>query len=274
MTREITWWPPDAVEEDTRVAVVTVSYNTRSLTALLLWSLYRVLDWPRIDVVVVDNGSHDGSTELLAHAQDAGFCVLLANDSNLIHGPALNQALSWLAGSSGLSPQWVWVLDSDCVVARPDALQQALSAPDGRDRALVGEPGWDRWHDCETLGLYSLLLRPARVWRPPVRPFAEGGDPLHDLLASAEAAGLEQAHFRFTADGYVIHRGRGSLAAVAANNERSNPLYEWASDHHEPHFGGVPGAKERYDYLVTDFRRQVGTLTGDSLVASCTRRTR
>lgn len=273
MTKEITWWPLDAAEEDARVAVVTVSYNTRELTALLLWSLYRVLDWPSFDVVVVDNGSHDGSLELLRTAQEAGLCVLLANDSNLLHGPALNQAVSWLAGRPGPSAEWVWVLDSDCVVARPDALQQALSVPDGCEAALVGEPGWDQWHRCETFGLYSLLLRPARVWRPPVRPFGAGGDPAHDLLASAEAAGLETAPFRFTADGYVIHRGRGSLAAVAANNERSNPLYGWASDHHEPHFGGVPGAEERYDLLVTDFRRQVGPTTGASLVASCTLRT-
>jgi transposase len=158
-----------------------------------------------------------------------GLCALLANDTNLRHGPATNQALSWLAGRPGRLAQWVWVLDSDCVVARPDVLSKALSTIEGGDPALVGEPGWDRWHHCQTLGLYSLLLRPARVWLPALKPFATGGNPIHDLLASAAAARLAKASFRFTADGYGIHRGRGSLAAVVERNERSNPLYEWAA---------------------------------------------
>lgn len=80
--------------------------------------------------------------------------------------------------------------------------------------------------------------------------------------------------FGFTADGYVIHRGRGSLAAVTATEERTNPLYAWARDHHEPHFGNVPGASERYRDLVAAFRREVGTVTGNSLVASCLRHAR
>ena len=106
--------------------------------------------------MVVDNGSRDGSAELLAEADDAGLCELMANDTNVFHGPALNQALSWLAGRRPLA-QWVWVLDSDCVVARPDTLFKVLAVADA---ALVGEPGWDPWHQYETLGLYSLLLVP------------------------------------------------------------------------------------------------------------------
>jgi len=271
MAGDVIWWPPDAEEDAARVAVVTVSYNTKELTALLLWSLHRVLDWQALDVVVVDNGSSDGSSELLARAHDAGLCVLIANEANLHHGPALNQALSWLAARRPPSIQWVWVLDSDCVVARPDALRRALSVVEGPDPALVGETGWDQWNQCETLGLYSLLIRPARVWRPAMTPFSSGGNPSHEMLVSARAAGLVAKPFGFTADGYVIHRGRGSLAAVAAMEERSNPLYSWACDHHEPHFGAVPGAEARYSKLVAAFRSDVGTVSGSSLVAGCLR---
>ena len=77
----------------------------------------------------------------------------------------------------------------------------------------------------------------------------------------SRAAGLVTRPFGFTADGYVIHRGRGSLAAVAANEESTNPLYAWALDHHEPHLGNVPGASEKYRELVAAFR-DVGTVTG------------
>ena len=50
-------WPDGPVTAG-RAAVITVSYNTRELTALLLWSLRRVLDWEPLEVVVVDNGPH------------------------------------------------------------------------------------------------------------------------------------------------------------------------------------------------------------------------
>lgn len=60
----------------------------------------------------------------------------------------------------------------------PGRLRMALSVAEGPDPALVGETGWDQWHQCETLGLYSLLLRPARVWRPPLIPFSCGGNPI------------------------------------------------------------------------------------------------
>jgi glycosyltransferase involved in cell wall biosynthesis len=199
----------------------------KTLTALLLWSLYRALEWPTLEVIVVDNGSHDGSAELLAEIQEAGLCTRIANQQNLHHGPGLKAALSWLGTRAGRSPEWVWVLDSDCVVARGDVLGHALSTRTGECPAIIGEPVWDRWHQRELRGLYSLLLDPARVWRPPVRPFTAGGDPAFELLTSAEQAGLEVAPFPFTADGYVIHRGRASLAAVVTNDDRENPLYGW-----------------------------------------------
>jgi hypothetical protein len=37
-------WPDGPVTAG-RVAVITVSYNTRELTTLLLWSLRRILEW-------------------------------------------------------------------------------------------------------------------------------------------------------------------------------------------------------------------------------------
>src|SRR5579862_2898126 len=101
-----------------RLAVVTVSFNTMELTALLLWSLYRVLEANDVEIVVVDNGSTDGSRELLTSVAEARRCDLIVSPSNIGHGPGLNVGLRAPAAQRA---QWVWVLDSDCVVARPDA---------------------------------------------------------------------------------------------------------------------------------------------------------
>ena len=102
------------------------------------------------------------------------------------------------------------------------------------------------------------MLDPAAVARPGIASFADGGDPAFELVVSAERAGLAIAEFPFTAEGYVIHLGRGSLAAVAAQRDDSHPLYSWAVEHNEPHFGGVDGARVRYEELVDAFEEEVG----------------
>jgi glycosyltransferase involved in cell wall biosynthesis len=265
----VVWWPEQPPARRGQVAVVSVSFNTRELTAFLLWSLRRIVSWPSLEIIIVDNGSTDGSAELLAEAEQAGVCVVLANDGNRQHGPALNQGISWLAARPAPGPEWIWVLDSDVVATRPDVLGAALAVAHSEAAALVGEPQWDPWHRVERFGVHSLLMDPARVWRPGIGPFTGGGDPAYDLLSAASRSELGLAAFPFTAARHVIHRGRGSLAAVHASGDEAHPLYAWAAGHHEPHFGDVPGAGEQYAELLRTFRAATGELTGASLARSC-----
>jgi glycosyltransferase involved in cell wall biosynthesis len=161
---------PDRPAAPGRVAAVTVSYNTCELTALLLWSLRRILEWESLEIVVVDNGSKDGSAELLAKIDAAGGCQLIANAGNIMHGPALTQAMSFLASKSSELPRWVWLLDSDVVISRPDALHKAVARAEETGTAIVGEPWWDSWHETNRFLAYSLLIDPARVWCRPSAP--------------------------------------------------------------------------------------------------------
>ena len=255
-----------------RVSVVTVSWNTAELTAMLLWSLHRILDVDDLDVevVVVENGSTDGSAELLAAAAEAGWCRVLSNATNLHHGPALDQAFDALAREPA-PPRHVWVLDSDVVICRGDALRDAVAVARRQDAAIVGERHWDPWRAVHRFELYSLLVDLAQVWRPGAPRFVDDGDPSFDLLEASRRAGQVAEDFPFAAGGYLVHRGRASLAGVVADEDRSHPLYEWAVEHHEPHYGGIPGAEARYRSVHARFRAEVPDLDGASLVAALQR---
>jgi len=69
---DVVWWPAVPGASRGSVAALTVSYNTRELTAFLLWSLRTIVSWPELEIVVVDNGSRDGSAQLLAEAGREG----------------------------------------------------------------------------------------------------------------------------------------------------------------------------------------------------------
>ena len=133
------WWPnTDSSFDPSGVVVVTVNYNTKRLVSILLWSLYRFLGSELRSVVVVDNGSSDGSSDILRACARAGLCELIPNGTNRCHGPAISQALSHCAsrstGADGDRP-WFWLLDSDCVMARPDAATEAMSVARGAGAA-------------------------------------------------------------------------------------------------------------------------------------------
>jgi Glycosyl transferase family 2 len=268
---DVVWWPAGPGASRGSVAALTVSYNTRELTAFLLWSLRTIVSWPELEILVVDNGSRDGSAQLLAEAERGGACALLANHDNRHHGPGLNQGISYLASRPGPRPEWIWILDSDVVAVRPDALSAAVTVAREHSAALVGEPQHDQWHPDGRFGMYSLLMDPTVAWQEQAGPFADGGDPSLGLLTSAAGLGIPMAPFPFTAAGHVIHRGRGSLAAVHAAGDRSHPFYEWAEDRHAPHFADVPGADQQYQTLLQEFRKETGTLTGTTLAAACHR---
>ena len=269
------WWPSTNPSIDpSGVVVVTVNYNTKRPVSMLLWSLYRFLGFELRSVIVVDNGSSDGSTEILQACARAGLCELIPNAANRYHGPATNQALSHCAsrfpGTHGGRP-WIWLLDSDCVVARPDAATAAMSAAKAAGAALLGEAAWNKWHGDIRLCGYSLLFDPARAWRPEIGPFVEGGDPVGDFEQSCRRLRVSIATFPFTASGFIVHLGRGTLAGVYERRETSNVFFDWAADHHEPHFQQVSEARARYSALLEEFNMAVRDLKPEQLVGACRR---
>jgi Glycosyl transferase family 2 len=128
--------PRGAAEGGLPVAVAVATFNTCRLIAQLVFSLYRLLGRDQFSqLIVVDNGSTDGSRELLAALKRADLLHLIQNRTQRYHGPALAQAISSLARGqrSAASPrlEYVWVLDSDVVVVRPDTVRDALALVSG-----------------------------------------------------------------------------------------------------------------------------------------------
>lgn len=96
------------------LSIVIVSYNTKKITEACLESVNRSLEKTKIkyEIVVIDNGSHDGSPQLLeTMSQDNhNNLVYKQTDQNLGFGKGTNLGVKIAQG------QYVLLLNSDTIV--------------------------------------------------------------------------------------------------------------------------------------------------------------
>jgi hypothetical protein len=238
-----------------------------------VFSLYRLLGASEFaSLVVVDNGSRDGSVEMLRALDGAGLLHLIANRAQRYHGPALTQGVSWLAARQTDGPpaeqlDYVWILDSDVVVLRADTVRHAARSLEASGAGAVGEPASDK----EGLSTYSMLFDPAVVWRPPIAPFVESGDPSGLLQESLAGEGVTTARFPFAEKGYIVHLGRGTLRQIAVTKQEDNRYFAWARTHNAPHYGEWPEAAAQHRSFLDLFEAEVGALKPRAVVEACRR---
>ena len=96
-----------------RASVVIVTYGNLSLNRQCIESVYGRTEWPNLEVIVVDNGSTDGTPDYLRHAEREypGLKVIL-NERNLGFAAANNQGLAAATG------EYLVLLNNDTIVAR------------------------------------------------------------------------------------------------------------------------------------------------------------
>ncbi|MFY9550358.1 MAG: polysaccharide pyruvyl transferase family protein [Thermoanaerobaculia bacterium] len=96
-----------------KVSIVIVTYNNVDLNRLCLESVFARTEWPCFEVLVVDNGSNDGTPELLREMQRARpDLTVLQNETNQGFAAACNRGLEAASGN------FLVLLNNDTVVTR------------------------------------------------------------------------------------------------------------------------------------------------------------
>ncbi len=133
------------------LSIVIVNWNTRELLGECLSSVFVNLDDScPIEVIVVDNASTDGSTEMVAEAfpqvhlihnsENLGFAaannegfalargrhVLLLNSDTVVHGNVFARSVDWLDAHSDVAAMGCRVLNTDGSVQRTCSMYPSL----------------------------------------------------------------------------------------------------------------------------------------------------
>jgi glycosyltransferase involved in cell wall biosynthesis len=270
-------WPAEAARSESgdRVAVVIVNYGTRLLTAQLVYSIHRIVGGDRFAaIVVVDNGSRDGSDRMLGALARAGLVHLIRNRRHRYHGPGINQGISWLARRQRIvAPServdFVWVLDSDVLLLRRSAVADAVAAFRRTGAAILGQRFEQRGEDHELVALNTLMLDPSQVWRPPFPPFLDDGAPSRALQQAVLADLLYINDFPFLHHSYALHLGSGTLDRIADRGERRNRFYRYSLDHREPHYNEHPLGSRLRAAVLAHYDRDVGSDDPEALARAC-----
>jgi len=112
------------------ISVIVVNWNTRDFLRECLDSLRPVLASVRIEMVVIDNASTDGSQDMVR--RDFPEAVLVSNTGNLGFAAANNQGIKLAKG------KYLLLLNSDAVLL-PGSLEQVWAAAEARPEAgMIG----------------------------------------------------------------------------------------------------------------------------------------
>ena len=115
-------------QDQPTISIILIFYNQAHLSLLCLQSLIKFADVP-FELIIVDNGSSDSTTDLLAVLDN---CVVLSNVENLGFVKAVNQGAKHARG------EYILLLNNDAVIHQ-QTLSSALSSI--HERESVGAVG-------------------------------------------------------------------------------------------------------------------------------------
>jgi hypothetical protein len=257
--------PVERYDGNPRVALISVSFNTKELTKLMLLTVAE-RSWAKQlqRLVIVDNASRDGSYEFLRRLATRKAAVL-QNPGSTSHGVGLRYALDWLERDEQALPaqqrsNLYLVVDSDIIFLRDDTLEVLCSELVRSRAALLGELQFDLGepyaHPC------CLLLRRDAYRDPQVVPFVDHGAPALWLERSLRRAALRIRDFPIRRQEHIVHRGRGSIAAV----NRLGLVHAYATVRDTAHFHGNPFGAERWSAAEQRHAERLGDVNDAAAV--------
>ena len=277
-------------------SIIVVTYNNLDLNRLCLQSIYANTEWPHFEVIVVDNGSSDGTPEFLTEASGKYPCLkVILNEGNLGFAAATNQGLSQAHG------EYLVLLNNDTAVPRSwlSALIRHLSADQkigligpvtnevGNEAkvpvayaSLKDMPAWAatymREHDNEVfeipmLAMFCVAMR-RRVFEQVGfldERFGIGMFEDDDYTRRLRAAGYQ---IRCARDSFVHHVGSASFRKLETSDyfelfERNRRLFEekwgevWQPHEDETSKARIPALREQlYEIVKAAGRRVTATI--------------
>jgi GT2 family glycosyltransferase len=194
------------------VTAVIINFRTPDLLRRAVQS-FRT-HYPTTPLLLIDNGSGDGSDALLCELQrhSPDYTEVVVNHANVHHGPAMDQALRYV------KTPYVFFLDSDCEVRKGGFLEAMFElAKSEQTHYVIGKKIFmnKRGFDVEERDGGTPYIRPICMLVQRERylslpPFERHGAPCLTNMRAAVARGFVLLHFPI--EDYVYHAGRGTAS--------------------------------------------------------------
>lgn len=141
------------------VSIIIVNYNTRNLTRNCLKSIFEQTKDIDFEVIVSDNGSIDGSIEMIK--QDFPQVILIENNANLGFGAANNRGLKKAKG------KYVFYLNSDTILLNNAVKKLFDYWEKSSDKDEIGALGGNLLNEKgELIHSYGLFPKPYKeIWK-------------------------------------------------------------------------------------------------------------
>lgn len=193
------------------ITVIVINFRTLDLTERCVTSLLHI--YPRIRLILTDNGSADESSEFIKCLGNAHPHIqAILHPRNIYHGPALHHAI--LAACT----RFIFSLDSDCQVLQPGFLEAMLPCFTDHELYALGRLVQMNRYGYEIPSIQrgsipyihpaTMMLDREKYLR--LKPFKHHGSPGLQNMRAALRAGWRLQNF--PTEEYIYHQGRGTCS--------------------------------------------------------------
>lgn len=233
-----------------RVSLITVNYNTLELAKLMLLTFSELISGTTKvqHVVVVDNGSKDGSLNFFQKFTDSSIVKCVRNKGLSNHASGLRFGINHIANIElktdvNKRTNLYLIVDSDIIFLK-NPLPTMINQINEQEAGLIGEIQYDVGEPYAHPSCF--LLRRDCYEDPRIWPFVNHGAPALWLQQSMKKAGMDIIDFPVRSDDYILHRGRGAAAGIRTYS----PRHSYATIDGEAHFHGNPDGKKYWDSTI------------------------